>query len=331
MRILVTGGAGFIGSYILDKLLAEPKNEVVVFDTTSGQSGEMSRIRKQNPKRFFWAQGDITTRKALDAVIRQYEIQQVVHLAFMLPEPSAKDVSMAIRVNGEGTNNIFAASLQADVQKVVWASSINVFGSPEDYKEEILSANARFNPHSIYGACKAFDEFLGAYYQKLGLNVIGLRFCLVYGPSRGRIKKTDYNFINEFIEKAVKSKEWVSVPYAEEFFNFLYLEDAARAVMLALGENGKAGTYTICGEYRSVRDMAGCVKKMIPDANICMQSMHYGLCWLHDMKPALEGIGYFPKYNMESGIQQYIRWLMRQSAGSLAQHQKKRGGTHGEA
>lgn len=311
MSVLITGGGGFIGAYVLRNLLACTEHRAVIFDRNIDEIRERAKIFRSEQGRIHWECGDIVDNNFLEDVFSKYKIHQVIHLAVVLLRASEKDPSHAIRVNCEGTHNVFSAALKADVRKVVWPSSIAVFGAPNEYKTDILPVDAPFNPHTIYGACKAFDEYLAKYYLYKGLNLVGLRFCLVYGPGRGTGKGSGADFITELIDKSISGEEWVSIPYGEESFNFLYIEDAVRSIMLALSDSGKTGVYTICGEYRSLKDMASHVKKLAPQAKIRLQPGTYSLCWLHDMKPALEGIGYFPEFTMEKGIEKYIEILRK--------------------
>ena len=309
MRILLTGGGGFVGGYVLRSLLSDAATEVVVFDQNIAAAQKREPVPAHCQGRLFWEKGDVTSRESLDRVLREYEIDKVVHLAYVLMQAAEDNPPKAIRVNCEGTNNIFAACLAAKVKKTVWASSIAVFGSPGEYDDEILTNGAKLKPHTIYGACKAFDEYISEYYQRAGLDLVGLRFSLVYGHGRAQVTGSGADFVTDLIEKAVASSNWVSVPYGEEHFDFLYVEDAARAVILALDQNSRAGTYTICGDYRPLREMAAYVKRLAPEANIRLQPGTYGLYWRHDMKPALEGISYFPEYTMEMGVKKYIDQL----------------------
>jgi nucleoside-diphosphate-sugar epimerase len=314
MKILVTGGGGFIGTYVVGELLSSGNDEIVVFDCNESKTLPKALLDSSLLEKITWEIGDIVSSKALQRVIKKHQIQKVVHLAYLLMEQSEKNPSQAIRVNCEGTYNVFETCRKAKVEKVVWGSSIAVYGSPEEYQDEIISSNALFKPSSIYGVCKAFNEFLALYYQKKGLNSIGLRFCLAYGPGRSLIKGSSSNFITDLIEKPVFSNEWVSIPYGDDAVNYLYIEDAARAVTLALREESKKGIYTICGDYRPIRDVAAYVKKIVNHANIRLQPGSFGLCQRYDMKPAFEGIGYFPKYSMEDGVTKYIDFLKQKES-----------------
>ncbi|MEW6266260.1 MAG: NAD(P)-dependent oxidoreductase [Thermodesulfobacteriota bacterium] len=310
MNVLVTGGAGFIGSYVV-RDLAALGHDVVVYDLRPKSELLKKIIPPGQQKTIQFETGEITDQEAIVRVLKTHDIAFVVHLAYMLMEASELNPALAVRVNGQGMTCLFEACLHQGVRRVVWGSSVAVFGDTDEYEQEILSGDAAYRPHTIYGICKVFNEFLAKYYQQKGLPNVGLRFNLVYGPGRSLVHGTGAGFVSELIEKSALSEEWSSIPYGDDAMNWLYVEDAARAVGLALREESRCGIYTICGEYRSLRDVASLVKKIIPGANIRLQPGRYGFSWKHDMKEALEAIGYWPQYSLEEGVSKNIDYVRR--------------------
>lgn len=314
MNILVTGGTGFIGSYVVRDLLLERHN-VVIYDLLPN-TALLERITTPEQRKEVKLEiGDLTDLPCLLRVLKQHKIESVVHLAYILLAGSEANPSLAIRVNCEGTNNLWESSLLLDIKKVVWGSSISVYGNPEEYPEEILRNDSNHKPNSVYGACKSFNEFMADYYfRKKGLNHVGLRFNVVYGP--GKIstltRGTGAGFASELIEKPALTHEVCEVPYGDDAVNWLYVEDASKAVCVALRQGSQSGTYTICGDYRPMRDVASYVRKILPEAKIQLQPGRYGICGKFDMTEAQKGIGYWPQYAMEEGVRKTINFLRKE-------------------
>jgi UDP-glucose 4-epimerase len=314
MNVLVTGGTGFIGSYTVRALIAEG-HQVLVYDLVPNE-GLLARILSPEERRNVRVEsGDVTDLTALLRILKNQRIEGVVHLAYLLQQGSEDNPSLAVRVNCQGTNNVFEASLRHGIDKVVWGSSIGVYGHPEEYPEEVLRGDSPHKPHFFYGACKSFNEFMADFYlRKRGLKHVGLRFNLVYGPGRYSTasRGSGASFASELIEKPVLSGEACSVPYGNDSFNWLYVEDAATSAALGVQRESRPGTYTICGDYRPLREVAAYVKKLLPRTKINIGVERYGFCWRHDMTEAREGIGYWPKYTMEEGVKKTINFLRKE-------------------
>lgn len=314
MNILVTGGTGFIGSYVVRDLLLEGHN-VVIYDLYPNPALLERIATPEQRKKVKIEIGDVTDLPCLLRVLKGHKIESVVHLAYMLSAGSDASPSSAIRVNCEGTNNLWESSLLLDIKKVVWGSSASVFGNPEEHPEEIIRNNSYHKPESIYAACKSFDEFMADYYfRKRGLNHVGLRFNFVYGP--GKIytltRSAGAGFVFELIEKPALSQELCEVPFGDDAVNWLYVEDASNSVRVALRQGTQTGTYTICGDYRPMRDVAAYVRKILPEAKIQLQPGRSGICGKFDMTEAQEGIGYWPQYAMEEGVRKTINFLRKE-------------------
>jgi nucleoside-diphosphate-sugar epimerase len=314
MNILVTGGTGFIGSYVVRDLLSERHN-VVIYDLLPNTALIERITTLEQRKEIKLEIGDITDLPCLLRALKQHKIESVVHLAYILLGGSEANPSLAFRVNCEGTNNLWEASLVLGIKKVVWGSSISVYGKPEEYREEILSNASNHKPNSVYGACKSFNEFMADYYfRKKGLDYAGLRFNVVYGPGKMSTlgRGTGVTFASELIEKPALTHELCEVPFGDDAINWLYVEDASNSVRVALREGTQAGTYTICGDYRPMRDVAAYVRKILPEAKIQLQPGLYEICGKFDMTEAQKAIGYWPQYAMEEGVRKTINFLRKE-------------------
>ena len=312
MRYLITGGCGFIGAYVTRYLIREG-HEVVIYDFNPNTTLLFHLLNGEQQTKVTVVAGDTTDLAGFIRTVRKYDIQEIVHLAYMLTSGSEINPSLAIRINIQGTSNVFEAAAILGLRKVVWASSITVFGSQADYAEKCLGNDAVHKPRYLYGACKSFCEYLGKYYfAKHELDNVGLRFALVYGPGRysTMTRGTVAGFASELIEKPVLSTDPCKIPYGDDVISWLYVEDAARSVYLGSQANRTAErAYTICGDLRPMKEAVSYVQKLLPKAKIEVQPGKLDLFWNHELDPAEKGIGYRPQYSMERGVEETIKMV----------------------
>lgn len=312
MKYFLTGGCGFIGAYTT-RCLVNEGHEVVIYDLNPDTTLLFRLLKDEQRDKIPIIFGDTTDFPELIRTLKKHGVQKIIHLAGMLTAGSEANPSLAIRTNIQGTNNIFEAALLLGLNKVVWASSLAVFGTQDDYVEEFLAQDAVHKPRTLYGATKSFCEFLGRYYfVKHNLDNVGLRFSLVYGAGKYSTigRGTGAAFASELIEKPVLSNEPCIVPFGDDVIDWLYVKDAARSIYLAsLQDRTPERAYTICGDLRPMKEVVLFVKKMLPDARIELQPGKYEVPWKHDLKSAENGIKYRPEYSIEKGVEETIRML----------------------
>ncbi|MDD2657871.1 MAG: NAD-dependent epimerase/dehydratase family protein, partial [Candidatus Pacebacteria bacterium] len=245
MRILVTGGAGFIGSHLV-ALLASKGIEVRVLDSLV--SGKRERV----PAGVDFIQGDIRDRDALMAAMK--DVTQVVHLAALVSvAESMADPLSTHEVNVTGTEHVLQAMRGAGVKRIVYASSAAVYGDePSLPKRE----SSPLQPQSPYALSKVINEAqAGMYERAFGLSPVGLRFFNVYGP--GQAGNHPYaSVIPRWIE-AVRAGRPVTV-YGDgsQTRDFVHVRDVAQAIYLALVSNA-TGVFNIAsGEEVSLTELA---------------------------------------------------------------------------
>jgi nucleoside-diphosphate-sugar epimerase len=171
-RILVTGGAGFLGGWILKALTAQG-HAVRIFDRATDRR-ILREIAGEQADRVEWFQGDITDGDALNEAAR--DCSSIIHLAALLTPPCKNDPVLGAKVNLIGTLNVFEAAKTNGIRRVAYASSAAVFG-PDD--------GAAPYPVTQYGAFKlACEGSARAYWHDAGIASIGLRPTVVYGPGR---------------------------------------------------------------------------------------------------------------------------------------------------
>ncbi len=186
MNFLVTGGAGFIGSHVCERLLRDG-HAVWAFDDLNGFYDPQLKRRNLREiqalaKRFEFVHGDITRRDALDDLFGSVKFDQVIHLAARAGvRPSLADPALYQRVNVEGTVNVLEAARTRGVKKITIASSSSVYGL--NSRVPFSESDPIFSAISPYAASKLACEALGHVYHHIyGLDVVMLRFFTVYGP-----------------------------------------------------------------------------------------------------------------------------------------------------
>jgi nucleoside-diphosphate-sugar epimerase len=311
MRYLITGGTGFVGSYVTRRLLREG-HDVVAFDFRPAGTSIEQILTPEEIARIRIVDGDVTDLPRLRQACEEARVERLIHLAYLLQVESDANPVLAVKVNCDGTANVLEVAKDLGIPRVVWASSVTVFGPPAAYPQEFVPNDAPHHPVSVYGACKSLCEYLAHHYHKKhGVDSIGLRFSLVYGVGRMR---GGGQFAYELINKPALG-EAGNVPFGDDVVDWLYVDDAARGVVLASqAPPAKTRAFTMGGELRPMHEVARYVRQLIPDARISLQPGTFGITWKYDTSRIAEELGFRPEWTMERGIRETINQL-RQRAG----------------
>lgn len=300
MAILVTGGTGFIGSYLVKELLGRGE-DVVVYDLFPNTD-----LIREVADRVELVRGDILDSVELLRTIKSHGVEDIFHLAYLLIADSREKPSLALRVNCEGLNNMFEVARIADTGKVVWASSTGVYG-PAKYYTGPVDEDTPTKPTTVYGACKVLNEFMGSYYfETYGLDNIALRPTVVYGAGR---KRGGFTFANDLVEYPALGKP-TKVPFGDQEIDWQYVKDVVKAFILAYRtKNPEHRVFNVGGEVHTVRQAADCVRKFIPNAIIEVESGELGWVSRYDTTRAREELGYEPSYTLERGVEDQIKTI----------------------
>lgn len=227
-RVLVIGGAGFIGSHIVDQLLDEPVREIVVLDNFA-RGARHNLDDALADRRVTLVEGSIADVALLDRLMEGTDC--VWLLAALWLYECVHEPRSAIEINVVGTFNVLDAARRAGVKKVVYSSSASVYG---DAVFTPMTEDHPFNNRTLYGATKiAGEQFFRAYHEQHGLDYVGLRYMNVYGP-RMDYKGTYVSVIMKVLDKIDAGERPVIFGDGSQAYDFVHAADCARANILAM-------------------------------------------------------------------------------------------------
>ena len=299
MSIMITGSAGFIGCYTMRDALSQ-NEKVVSFDFTPDLSIIQDVLGDQVNK-ITHVQGDLLDLPLMLQTAKANKVDRIVHMASLQIPASAANPHLAVRVNCEGTLNIFELARLLDVKRVVWASSSAVYGPTEKYGPGPVANDAPHYPTSVYGACKSANEVVAThYYDTYGLDTIGFRFTAAYGIGRVRGKSS---FTTKMIECVAYSKPY-TVPFGDDIIDWQYVEDISRMILQALNLPRKTKTrvFNTQGDVRPVVEGVKYLKTLAPNADLKIEPGTFGIPWRYDTSVLEREIGFKPRYSMEEGV-----------------------------
>ncbi len=296
---LVTGGAGFIGSHLVDRLV-EDGLDVTVIDNL--HAGKLENLENARDKITF-IKGDVRDAELLKRAIADADI--VFHIGANASVPySVENPRYDFETNALGTFNILDASVNSDVKKVVYASTAAVYGEPEYIP---IDEKHPLRPISPYGASKLAGESVGmAFKEAYGLNFASIRIFNTYGPRQPRYVMYD------FIMKLKRDSSKLDVlGTGEQMRDYCHVSDMVDVFMLVT-EKGE-GIYNAAGGVPTpIRELAELmVSEMSPGAEI----QYGGKTWKGDINTLiaditkLKNLGFAPKVDIRSGIKMMIEWF----------------------
>ena len=227
-RILVIGGAGFVGSHIVDQLLDQPVREIVVLDNFVRGTRENLKAAEAD-ERVTVVDGSLTDTDLLAELMAGTDY--VFHLAALWLYECVHEPRSAVEVNIVGTFNVIEAAQAAGVKKVVYSSSASVYG---DALETPMTEDHPFNNRTTYGATKiAGEQLFRAFHEQHGLDYVGMRYMNVYGP-RMDYKGTYVSVIMKVLDKIEAGERPQIFGDGSQAYDFVHVSDVARANILAL-------------------------------------------------------------------------------------------------
>ena len=313
--VLVTGGTGFIGSYVA-KDLVEHGHDVVAYDlSTDERILEKVGVADDVETR----RGDVTDSTDVVNAVAQTDATHIVHLAALLTNTAEENPRAALKVNVEGTSNVFEAARTLDdqVERVAWASSAAIYAPPSNYADGDdwwVTEDDLTYPDTLYGATKEYNEHQARVYrEEYGVSDVALRPTVAYGPYR---ETGGSAFLANIIEKPALGEPF-EVDYGTEEIDWQHVADIAQSFRLATFANEddlSQRVYNVRGQLASVREAAETVESIMPDADITVND-DGELPWTQrlDMTAIQEDLGYDPEYDLETGFRSYINTLRKEN------------------
>ena len=246
-KILVIGGAGFIGSFVVTDLLKDQVKEVVIYDSFArGKKNYLKEQLKDERCVIFPVGGDIRETEILDVAIRGKDY--VISLAAMWLLHCKDYPRTAFEVNIAGTFNVFEACVKHKIKKLIWSSSASVYG---DALEIPMTEEHPFNNKNFYGASKIAGEAMAtAFNDHYGLKILCLRYMNVYGPHQDQTAA--YTGVIPIILNKIEANQAPSINGdGSQAYDFIYVEDVARSNVKALISNQDFGMYNIGTEVQT--------------------------------------------------------------------------------
>ena len=307
-RILVIGGAGLIGSHIVEELLKEDVKEVVVYDNfCRGTPENLEEALKDSRCRVFEIGGDILQTDILDAAMK--DVDAVIHLAALWLLQCYEFPRAAFDVNIRGTFNVLEACVANNVKRLVYSSSASVYG---DAVKEPMGEDHPYNNWTFYGATKISGEhMLKAYHKRYGLNGVGLRYMNVYGP-RQDYRGTYVAVMMKILDNIDKGIPPVVYGDGSQAYDFVYVGDTARANVCALKSDVPFGLYNVGrGIKTSIKELTELILK-ITCSDLAIQYEPAGQTFVTNrvgtVKAAEEDLGFEWSVDLEEGLTRLIHW-----------------------
>jgi len=250
--VLVIGGAGFIGSHVVDELLLEDVKQVIVYDNFARGSREnLDEALRDSRVRIFEAGGDILQSDVLGAAMK--ESDQVIHLAALWLLQCYDYPRAAFDVNIRGTFNVLEACRDHGIERLVYSSSASVYG---DAVELPMTEEHPFNNRTFYGATKIAGEAMArAFAERYGLSYAGLRYMNVYG-ARQDYKGTYIAVIMKILDRLDQGLPPILYGDGSQAYDFIYVQDTARANVCALKSDVTDEFYNVgSGTRTSLREL----------------------------------------------------------------------------
>ncbi len=317
MNFLVTGGAGFIGSHVCERLL-QMDHAVWAFDDLNpfyspGIKRQNLRVLQAMARPFAFVQGDITDRRALDEVFAEAHFDQVIHLAARAGvRPSLAEPALYQRVNVEGTVNLLEAARARQVKKVIIGSSSSVYGvnSKVPFSEE----DPIFSAISPYAASKLACEALGhVYHYVYRMDVVMLRFFTVYGPRQ----RPDLA-IHKFAQLITAGKPVPVFGDGSTARDYTYVSDTVAGIIAATQKEFGYEIFNL-GESQTVKlsYLIELLEKAVGrKAIIDRQPLQAGdvPITFANIDKARRKLGYNPRVPIEEGIPKFVEWFRKVNA-----------------
>jgi len=312
---LVTGGAGFIGSHLVDRLLADGHRVRVLDDFSGGSRANLRDAERVAGERLEVVEGDIRDRPALDGLVEG--VDGIFHLAALGSVPrSIEEPALYHEVNGTGTLNVLLAARNAGVQRVLFAGSSSVYGALEALPKREDHPTLPLSP---YGLTKLIGEnYLRLFRELFGMETVTLRYYNVFGPRQN--PKSQYAaVIPAFIARFLSGESPVVYGDGRQSRDFTFVDDVVAANVLAMtapAENTADGLFNVAaGNRHSLNELVSILREILDTTVPVVHDPPRPGDILHsqaDISRVKDRLGFVPGVAFREGLQRTVEFFRRQ-------------------
>jgi UDP-glucose 4-epimerase len=311
-RVLALGGAGFIGSHVVEQLLLEPVSEVIVLDNfVRGSAANLAATTADD--RVQLVEGSIMDLALLGELMAG--IDCVFHFAALWLYECVEHPRDAVDVNIGGTFNVIEAAQAAGVEKVVFSSSASVYG---DAVALPMAEDHPFNNRTLYGATKiAGEQIFRAFNEQHGLDYVGLRYMNVYGP-RMDDRGTYVSVIMKVLDRIERGERPVIFGDGSQAYDFVHVEDVARANVLAAKSDTTDALYNVgTGVQTTIKELVGRLLELTGcdlEPEYLPQEQMFVTNRVGATERAERDLGFTAAVSLDEGLRSVVEWRARRSA-----------------
>lgn len=307
-RALITGGAGLIGSHLVDRLLTVGAAEITVIDNLS--RGRLEALTDATASgRVKFIEGDIRDKGLLEGAFAGVDF--LFHLAAIRLTHAAEMPRLALDVMAVGTFNVLEAAVTARIPRVVAASSASIYGMADTFP--ISESHHPYNNDTIYGAAKAFNEGLLASFRSMyGLDYVALRPFNVYG-SRMDVQGAYTEVLVRWMDRIARGQRPLIFGDGKQTMDWIYVGDVARAFMLAAASDAAGEVFNVAtGVETSLNDLA-CTLAVAMDADLTAEhgparTVSPVSRRVADTSRARARLGFAAEVPLAEGLRQLVEW-----------------------
>jgi nucleoside-diphosphate-sugar epimerase len=315
-RVLVIGGAGFVGSHIVDQLLDEPVREIVVLDNfVRGTRANLEAACRDDRVRV--VDGSVTDTELLAELMAGSDY--CFHLAALWLGECVAEPRSAVEVNIVGTFNVVEAAQKAGVKRVVYSSSASVYGNAVFTP---MTEDHPFNNRTTYGATKiAGEQLFRAFNEQHGLDYVGLRYMNIYGP-RMDYMGTYVSVIMKVLDRLDDGLPPIIFGDGTQSYDFIHVDDIARANVLALKSDATDSFYNVgMGVKTSLNELVALMLEITGvdvEIEYRPEAQSFVTHRIGSTEKAAEDLGFTAQIPLEDGLRSVIEWRRQDKQRALA-------------
>lgn len=311
-RVLVTGGAGFMGSHVIDQLLREDCTEIVAVDNMQrGRPSNLSDAMTSGIVRL--VETDIRNRDLMEPLVKEADL--LFHLAAPRITQCAEAPREAIDVMVGATCDLLEMCVAHPVEKVIFASTASIYGMADQFPTS--ESHHPYNNETLYGAAKSFNEgLMRSFHQMYGLDYVALRFFNIYGP-RMDIHGVYTEVLVRWIERITAGEAPLIFGDGHQTMDFVEIEDVARANILAAKSDVTDDVFNVAsGTETSLLELA---EKLLEVMGASLRPEHREERKINavqrrlaDVRHAAKGLNFSANVPLDEGLRRLVSWWRTQ-------------------